>query len=222
MKALLFGLSFFLFFGLYAQPESGAFNYGKYDFGLTIELTGKSDLRFGAKLGYRSFRGPFGRPVNYSANLMTGPSTFKGDIDIGADIGAYQVYANGNDFNAGFGLGAGLHAYYECEGMKDEKIRLQGMVNPGYYAGNYSLSLSTRFDLLKVDLNAGAAKDNLQFFATKSIGFMGDYQSPLIAGAVGYGYYTLPEEKEAPQEEDAGDEDEGIRFQPGLHLHLSF
>lgn len=222
MKALIFGIFSLLAFGLYAQPEVGAYNYGKYDIGLTIEYAGKKDLCIGAKLGYRSFRGPFARPLNLSANLMTGLSTFNGNPDIGVDLGAYQVYANGNDFNAGFGVGTGLHLFYECEGRKDETIRLQGMVNPGYFAGNYSLGFSARLNLIEKDLKGDETEDKLQFVSTKSIGFMGDYQTSFSIGAVGYGYYTLPEEKESSQEEDNDDEDESIRFRPGLHLHFSY
>ena len=224
MKVLFLSISLFLAIALSAQPESGAYNYGKYDLGLTIEYGGKGDLRMGAKLGYRSFGGLFNRPINFSANVMSGLSTLKGGKDIGLDVGMYQVYADGNDFIPGFGIGTGLHLYYECDGPEEEKIRLQGMVNPGYYAFNYSLSLSARFDLLQKDLMADSEEDGkLKFFKGKSIGYMGDYQAPLLVGGVAYGYYALPDIKKPPEEEEeAADEEEEISFRPGAHLHLSF
>ena len=224
MKALFFSISLFPAFALFAQPESGAINYGKYDFGLTIEYAGKDGLRMGAKLGYRSFGGLFNRPINFSANVMTGLSAFKGEKDIGLDVGMYQVYANGNDFNPGFGIGTGLHLYYERQGMEKEGIRLQGMLNPGYYSFNYSLSLSARFDMMQLDLNEpGPYCGNLKFCDEKSIGFMGDYQAP-VAGVVAYGYYSLPDIKKPLEEEEVeeADGEEESSFGPGMHLHLSF
>ncbi len=164
--AIISAVLTFFSFNTNAQDFYGAGLTGRHTIGASVKYDG--DFWVGVNYNLRNFAGPFTRPLDF--NLQTAVKIDKGIDNIAAEFGLSQVYANGNDFNAGFGLGTRLGFKYEycsIQNLEEDKICCSSVsanisLKPGYYGGSTAFTANFETDYLKFYLgcaNSGYTKE---------------------------------------------------------------
>lgn len=203
-KTRIIGLLFCLFIvhAAAGQDFYGASLAGKHIVGINATYDGK--FRLGVQYNFINFNGPFNRPIGL--NLQADIRLDDGAEELGTEFGISQVFANGNDNIAGFGLGTRLGFRYEycpmpCGGGGPEypschKISAKFGLLPGYYAPKYSIAPRIEADVVSLKLgcnyiDASSEEDEIkpmasvEFLEKATGGLHFDY-TPGINGKIGY------------------------------------
>jgi hypothetical protein len=207
-----FGLIFCLF--LQAQTEYGSLNQGKYSFGLTVRYNGSFDV--GANFTYRAFNSLFSRPLNLSTDFLIGLGEKNRNPNHTLSIGAFQVYADGNDQKNSFGIGSGLYVEYKSSsgiGISEPNINLKYTLSPGYYATSFTVAPKFETNLISYK------KSDIDFVTNIGIGLRGDY-IPGRIGLTGYSVYHLNQTK--PEPDDDSDDSNSFNFDTRFGLSINF
>lgn len=184
---------------LYSQDHFGALNTGKYTIGVSAKYN--SDFSFGAFLNLLSNKGPFNRGLSY--NFQADVKWDEGIAGYGAEVGLGQIYANGNDFTAGFGMGTRFGLRYDHCPMpveddnrfpENHKISAKLALYPGQYGLSYSTTLKFEGELAAMYMGEyqGSEKEeeeeestinvSYEFFNRVGAGIHIDYTSVAAGG----------------------------------------
>lgn len=159
-----FGIAFSLINPLNSQDWYGAGGSGKYIVGVNASYDG--EFRVGLHYNLTGNNGPFNRPLQY--NIQADVGIDNGIGSIGGELGFGQIYANGNDNVAGFGLGTKLAFRYDycqlpCNSEDNlpntHKIGAKLNMYPGYYAQKYSLTARAELDIANLYIGSDYRTD---------------------------------------------------------------
>lgn len=193
---LSFCFSILLVIPISAQDFYGAGATGRHTWGVNVKYNG--DFWVGTHYNIRRF-GNFGtRPLDF--NIVTELKIDKGLSGAATELSVNQVYADGNDFQAGFGLGAdyGIRAEF-CPLMKKgednpctSSLSLNVGLKPGYYSGGYAVAANVETDIVKFyfgESNYGYNKEpkedskvDVRIFEKIGVGAHADYTNAIKGG----------------------------------------
>ena len=138
------------------QDYFGAALTGKHTVGVNAKWDGKFSV--GVHYNIRKFDGPFTRSVD--VNLIGQVRINKGIDKVSTEMGVTQVYANGNDFKGGFGLGTRIGFGYEyCPTAFRKQSTSCHSVNanlnllPGRHDIHYAACASVKAELIRFNFS---------------------------------------------------------------------
>jgi hypothetical protein len=208
MKSLILLLvSSLISLNAFSQNYFGAEGAGKYNVGATLKFDGEWSV--GLDYTHKTFPAAPARPIQFNVGAELNISSLSYGLKYKTHAGLYQLYANGNDFKSGFGLGTGLTVGYdycmietETLAEADTDLCLNLDLYPGYYSNTLSLSPRIKFNLAQFDLNktdTDSDGSSVEFLPKVYIGAKFDraWASNVIAANAYYTLYTDKDEEES-------------------------